>query len=66
MLLLAYWHAFTSERMGLNWIIPVTLLAFFVGSKLVNEQYALVIFPFAFLEAYRVRGAWRHLRGCSG
>ncbi len=59
-LLLAYWHAFTSERMGLNRMILVTLLAFFVGSKLVNEQYALVIFPFAFLEAYRVRGAWRH------
>jgi hypothetical protein len=57
-LLLAYWYVFRSD-MRLNRMIIVTLLAFLVGSKLVNEQYALVIFPFAFLEARQVGGAWR-------
>lgn len=57
-LLLAYWYAFVTS-MSFNRMIVVTLLAFFVGSKLVNEQYALIIFPFAFLEAYRTKGAWR-------
>ncbi len=60
-LLLAYWYCFTSREMGLNRMILVTLLAFLIGSKLVNEQYALVVFPFAFLEARRVGGAWRWL-----
>jgi hypothetical protein len=60
-LLLAYLYAFQSSRMGLNRMILVTLLAFLIGSKLVNEQYALVIFPFAFIEARRVGGAWRWL-----
>jgi hypothetical protein len=60
-LLLAYLYAFQSSRMGLNRMILVTLLAFLIGSKLVNEQYALVVFPFAFLEARRVGGAWRWL-----
>lgn len=59
-LLLAYWYAFTSD-MRLNRMIIVTLLAFFIGSKLVNEQYALVVLPFAFLEARQVGGAWRWL-----
>lgn len=59
-LLLAYWYVFTSD-MRLNRMILVTLLAFFVGSKLVNEQYALVALPFAFLEARQVGGAWRWL-----
>ena len=60
-LLLAYLYAFQSSRMGLNRMILVTLLAFLIGSKLVNEQYALVVFPFAFIEARRVGGAWRWL-----
>ena len=59
-LLLAYWYVFMSD-MRLNRMIIVTLLAFFVGSKLVNEQYALVVLPFAFLEARQVGGAWRWL-----
>ncbi len=58
LLLLAYWYAFTSP-MRFNRMIIVTLLAFFVGSKLINEQYALIIFPFAFIEARQVGGAWR-------
>ncbi len=57
-LLLAYWYGFVSD-MRLNRMIIVTLLAFFIGSKLVNEQYALVMLPFAFLEARQVGGAWR-------
>jgi glycosyltransferase involved in cell wall biosynthesis len=57
-LLLAYWYTFTSP-MRFNRMIIVTLLAFFLGSKLVNEQYALVLFPFAFIEARQVGGAWR-------
>lgn len=57
-LLIAYWYTFI-VNMSFNRMIIVTLLAFFVGSKLINEQYALILFPFAFLEAYRVRGAWR-------
>jgi hypothetical protein len=45
--------------MGFNRMIIVTLLAFLIGSKLVNEQYALILFPFAFIEARRVGGAWQ-------
>jgi hypothetical protein len=60
-LLLGYWYCFTARRMTLNRMILVSLLAFLLGSKLVNEQYALVVFPFAFLEAWRVGGAWRWL-----
>jgi hypothetical protein len=60
-LLLGYWYCFTGKRMTLNRMMLVSLLAFLLGSKLVNEQYALVIFPFAFLEAWRVGGAWRWL-----
>ncbi|MGZ6390884.1 MAG: polyprenol monophosphomannose synthase [Ktedonobacterales bacterium] len=58
-LLLAYWYIFKSQEMHFNRMIIVALLAFFVGSKLVNEQYALVVFPFMFLEARRMGGAWR-------
>ena len=57
-LLLAYWHCYTSD-MRLNRMVIVTLAAFLVGSKLVNEQYALVILPFVWLEARQVGGAWR-------
>lgn len=60
-LLLAYWYVFVNEDMRFNRMIIVTLLAFFVGSKLVNEQYALVVLPFAFIEARQVGGAWRWL-----
>ncbi len=60
-LLLAYWYVFTRE-MSFNRMIIVTLLAFYLGSKLVNEQYALMIFPFALVEAYRLGGAWRHFQ----
>ncbi|HKV83295.1 MAG TPA: hypothetical protein VJN88_01985 [Ktedonobacterales bacterium] len=57
-LLLAYWHCYTAD-MRLNRMVIVTLAAFLVGSKLVNEQYALVILPFVWLEARQVGGAWR-------
>src|SRR5579859_123128 len=60
-LLLAYWYIFVNESMRFNRMIIVTLLAFFVGSKLVNEQYALIVLPFAFLEARQMGGAWRWL-----
>jgi hypothetical protein len=60
-LLLGYWYCFISRRMTLNRMILISLLAFLLGSKLVNEQYALVVLPFAFLEAWRVGGAWRWL-----
>jgi hypothetical protein len=57
-LLLAYWRCYTTD-MRLNRMVIVTLAAFLVGSKLVNEQYALVILPFVWLEARQVGGAWR-------
>jgi hypothetical protein len=57
-MLLVYWYIWRTE-MTLNRMVIVTLLGFFVGSKLVNEQYALMIFPFVWLEAYRLQGAWR-------
>jgi glycosyltransferase involved in cell wall biosynthesis len=60
-LLIAYWYMFTAREMRFNRMILVTLLAFFIGSKLVNEQYALIALPFAFLEARQVGGAWRWL-----
>ncbi len=58
-LLIAYWYVYTNAEMRLNRMILVTLLAFLVGSKLVNEQYALLVFPFALLEGWQVGGAWR-------
>lgn len=57
-MLLAYWYIWQTE-ISLNRMIIVTLLGFFLGSKLINEQYALLILPFAWLDAYRVGGAWR-------
>src|SRR5258708_6180834 len=57
-MLLAYWYIWKTE-MTLNRMIIVTLLGFFIGSKLINEQYALMVVPFAWLEAYRLKGAWR-------
>lgn len=58
-LLLVYWYMWWKE-MSLNRMIIVTLLGFFLGSKLINEQYALMILPFVWLEAYRMGGgAWR-------
>ncbi len=60
-LLLAYWYGFTARAMSLNRMVLVTLLAFFLGSKLVNEQYALLALPFAMVEARRVGGAWKWL-----
>lgn len=57
-MLLTYWYILRTE-MTLNRMIIVTLLGFFVGSKLINEQYVLMLIPFAWLEAYRLRGAWR-------
>ncbi len=60
-MLLAYWYCFIKAEMRLNRMILVTLLAFLVGSKLVNEQYALMLFPFAYLEMRQVGGGWRWL-----
>jgi hypothetical protein len=57
-MLLTYWYILKTE-MTLNRMMVVTLLGFFVGSKLINEQYVLMIIPFLWLEAYRLGGAWR-------
>jgi hypothetical protein len=57
-MLLTYWYIWRTE-MTLNRMMIVTLVGFFIGSKLINEQYALMIIPFAWLEAYRLQGAWR-------
>lgn len=57
-MLLAYWYAYTTD-MSFNRMMLVTVLGFLIGSKLVNEQYALSIFPFALIEAQRLEGAWR-------
>src|SRR5258708_33400657 len=59
LMLLGYWYAYTKTEMRLNRMILVTFLAFFIGSKLVNEQYALLVLPFAMLEARQGGGAWR-------
>jgi hypothetical protein len=57
-LLLSYWYIWWKD-MTLNRMVIVTLAGFFVGTKLINEQYALLIFPFIWLEAYHLQGAWR-------
>src|SRR5207245_475145 len=57
-MLLTYWYV-CQTKMFINHMIIVTLLVFFLGSKLINEQYAMLILPFAWLDAYRVGGAWR-------
>ncbi|MEO7003247.1 MAG: glycosyltransferase [Ktedonobacterales bacterium] len=58
-LLLAYWYVYVNEQMSLNRMLLVTFLAFMVGSKLVNEQYALTLLPFLYIEMRRLGGAWR-------
>lgn len=57
-MLLTYWYIWKAD-MTLNRMIIVTLLGFFIGSKLINEQYALMIIPFAWLEAYHLQRGWR-------
>lgn len=57
-LLLGYWWIFIKD-MSLTHMALLTLCAFFVGSKLINEQYALSTFPFIWLVSYRAGGAWR-------
>lgn len=57
-MLLAYWYIWKVE-MTLNRMVIVTISGFFIGSKLINEQYALLIIPFVWLEAYRLQGGWR-------
>jgi hypothetical protein len=56
-MLLAYWYIWQRD-LTLNQMMILTLLGFFIGSKLINEQYALLIFPFLWLEAYRAKGIW--------
>jgi len=56
--MLLIWYLWITD-MSLNRMIVVTILAFFLGSKLINEQYALLIFPFLWLEAHHVGGIWR-------
>jgi hypothetical protein len=57
-LLLAYWYTYMAE-MSLNRMVLVTLLAYLLGTKLVNEQYVLAIVPFTLIEALRMGGVWR-------
>jgi hypothetical protein len=59
-LLLAYWYVTVTE-MPLSRMVVVTLLAYLIGTKLVNEQYVLALFPFTLIEARRLGGAWRWL-----
>lgn len=59
-LLLAYWYVAVTD-MPLSRMVVVTLLAYLIGTKLVNEQYALALFPFTLIEARRLGGAWRWL-----
>lgn len=56
--LLAFLYIWKTE-MSLNRMIIVTILALFVSSKLINEQYAMLLFPFALLEAHNVKGVWK-------
>ena len=57
-MLLTYWYIWQTE-MTLNRMVIVTLLGFFIGTKLINEQYALMLIPFVWLEAHRLQGVWR-------
>ncbi|HEX8996276.1 MAG TPA: glycosyltransferase family 87 protein [Ktedonobacterales bacterium] len=59
-LLLGYWWIFIKD-MSLTHMALLTLCAFFVGSKLINEQYALSAIPFLWLVSHRAKGAWRWL-----
>ncbi len=56
-MLLVYWYIWWKD-MSLNRMMVVTLLGFFVSSKLINEQYALMLLPFAYIEARRLKGVW--------
>ncbi len=57
-LLLTYWYIWQRE-MTFNRMIITTLVGFFIGSKLINEQYVLMLFPFVLVEAQRLKGIWR-------
>jgi hypothetical protein len=59
-MLLACWFTYLTE-MPLNRMVLVTLLAYLVGTRLLNEQYALALFPFTLVEARRRGGVWRWL-----
>lgn len=59
-LLLAYWYITVTE-MPLSRMVVITLLAYLIGTKLVNEQYVLALFPFTLIEARRLGGAWHWL-----
>jgi hypothetical protein len=56
--LIACWFMWKVD-MSLNRMIILSILAFFLGSKLINEQYALIIIPFAIIEVQQVKGIWK-------
>jgi hypothetical protein len=63
-MLLAYRYVFLHE-MPLNRMVLITLLVYLLTSKVVNEQYLLVVVPFSLIELHGVSGrrpAWRGWR----
>jgi hypothetical protein len=63
-MLLVYRYVFLHE-MPLNRMILITLLVYFLTSKVVNEQYLLAVVPFSLIELHGVSGrrpAWHGWR----
>jgi hypothetical protein len=56
-LLIVYGYCFIAE-MPLSRMVLLTLVTYFVATKLVNEQYVLAALPFTLIEAHRLRGVW--------
>ncbi len=59
-LLLGYWYC-TVAKLSLNRMVLLVLVIYLAATKLVNEQYVLVLFPFTLLEATQQGGIWKWL-----
>ena len=65
-MLLAYRYVFLRE-LTLNQMVLITLLAYLLSTKLVNEQYVLALLPFSYVELHALRQCrpmWRGWRRC--
>lgn len=56
-LLVTYWYYIQAD-LSLNRMVVLTLVVYLAATKLVNEQYVLVLMPFTWMEAYTMRGVW--------
>jgi hypothetical protein len=56
-LILGYWYCIEAD-ISLHRMVLLTLAIYLVATKLVNEQYVLVLVPFTLMESYTAKGMW--------